>query len=122
MAEIFLARLEGQRGFQKQVVLKRMRTVLFADPAFRNMLIDEAHVAMDLNHGNIVQVLDLGEAAGRYFLALELVDGWSLEQLQKRAATAGFALPRALALYLVAQVCRALGYAHARKRDGQPMA
>ena len=121
MAEIFLARLEGRQGFQKQVVLKRVRTALFADPMFRNTLLDEAHVAMDLNHGNIVQVLDLGEAGGRYFLALELVDGWSLEQLQKRAAAAQVPFPRALALYAVAQVCRALAYAHARQRDGKPL-
>ena len=45
------------------------------------MLVDEAHVAMSLNHSNIVQVLDLGEADGRYFLALELVDGWTLDRI-----------------------------------------
>src|SRR5262249_55948147 len=81
MAEIFLANLEGPQGFQKLVALKRIRSGILADPQFRNMLLDEAHVAMSLNHGNIVQVLDLGEAAGRYFMALELVDGWSLAQV-----------------------------------------
>jgi serine/threonine protein kinase len=60
MAEIFLARLEGAQGFHKHVVLKRIRTAFYADPQFRDMLLDEAHIAMELNHGNIVQVLDLG--------------------------------------------------------------
>ena len=53
------------------------------------MLLDEAHISMSLQHSNIVQVLDLGVAGGRYFLALELVDGWDLEQILQRAYAAG---------------------------------
>src|SRR5262245_44466252 len=81
MAEIFLARFQGQHGFHKPVVLKRIRTAFYADPQFRRMLVDEAHISMSLLHSNIVQVLDLGEANGQYFMALELVDGWSLDQV-----------------------------------------
>ena len=79
-AEIFLAKQHGAQGFEKTVVLKRIFTTFYADPQFRHMLVDEAHVAMSLNHSNIVQVLDLGESEGRYFLALELVDGWTLDR------------------------------------------
>ncbi len=122
MAEIFLAMRKGAHGFEKQVVLKRIRPSLGTDQQFRNMLIDEAHIAMSMNHGNIVQVLDLREAGGRYFLALELVDGWSLDQLLKRAAQTNHPLPHALALHIVANVCRGLAYAHALKRDGKPLA
>jgi len=121
MAEIFLARFEGRRGFQKQVVLKRIRSALIADPQFRNMLIDEAHIAMGLNHGNIAQVLELGESNGRYFLALELVDGWSLSEVIKRARSVDLPLPVELALYVVVEVCRALSYAHNQTVKGQPM-
>ncbi len=83
-AEIFLAKQHGAQGFEKTVVLKRIFTTFYADPQFRHMLVDEAHVAMSLNHSNIVQVLDLGESEGRYFLALELVDGWTLDRILKR--------------------------------------
>src|SRR4051794_6906533 len=121
MAEIFLAQMEGARGFQKRVVLKRIRSAFIADPQFRNMLIDEAHIAMGLNHGNIAQVLELGESSGRYFLALELVDGWSLSEAIKRANTAGLPLPVELSLYIVVEVCRALSYAHNQTVKGQPM-
>ena len=104
------------------MVLKRIFTTFYADPQFRHMLVDEAHVAMSLNHSNIVQVLDLGEAEGRYFLALELVDGWSLDRILKRSKAAGVPIPPALALYVTAEVCRALAYAHAKKRpDGKPL-
>ncbi len=121
-AEIFLAKQHGAQGFEKTVVLKRIFTTFYADPQFRHMLVDEAHVAMSLNHSNIVQVLDLGEADGRYFLALELVDGWSLDRILKRAKAAGVQMPPPLALYVTAEVCRALAYAHAKRRpDGKPL-
>jgi eukaryotic-like serine/threonine-protein kinase len=121
-AEIFLAKQHGAQGFEKTVVLKRIFTTFYADPQFRHMLRDEAHVAMSLNHSNIVQVLDLGESEGRYFLALELVDGWTLDRILKRSKAAGVPIPPALALYVTAEICRALAYAHAKKRgDGKPL-
>src|SRR6478735_6007439 len=121
-AEIFLAKQHGAQGFEKAVVLKRIFTTFYADPQFRHMLVDEAHVAMTLNHSNVVQVLDLGEAEGRYFLALELVDGWTLDRILRRSKAAGVPFPPPLALYLTAEVCRALAYAHSKTRpDGQPL-
>jgi serine/threonine protein kinase len=121
-AEIFLAKQHGAQGFEKTVVLKRIFTTFYADPQFRHMLVDEAHVAMSLNHSNIVQVLDLGEADGRYFLAMELVDGWTLDRILKRSKAAGVPVPPALALYVTAEICRALAYAHSKKRgDGDPL-
>ena len=107
-AEIFLAKQQGAHGFEKTVVLKRIFTTFYADPQFRHMLVDEAHVAMTLNHSNIVQVLDLGESEGRYFLALELVDGWTLDRVLRRSKAAGVPAPPALSLYVTAEVCRAL--------------
>ena len=121
MAEIFLAVQHGAEGFEKAVVLKRILTQYSADPQFRNMLLDEAHISMTLQHGNIVQVLDLGVAAGRYFLALELVDGWDLEKILQRAYKAEMVFPTALGLYVVAETCRALAYAHGKSRDGKPL-
>jgi len=121
MAEIFLAIQHGAEGFEKQVVLKRILTQYSADPQFRNMLLDEAHISMTLQHGSIVQVLDLGVAAGRYFLALELVDGWDLEKILQRAYKAEMVFPTALGLYVVAETCRALAYAHGKSRDGKPL-
>ena len=94
---------------------------LLAEPQFKNLMIDEAHVAMRLLHSNIVQVLDLGEAKGRYYLVLEFVDGWDLNNVLNRVRATGFPMPPELALFVVAEVGRALAYAHAVKRDGQPM-
>jgi serine/threonine protein kinase len=117
-AEIFLATQRGAQGFEKLVVLKRIFPAFYADPQFRNMLIDEALIAMSLSHSNIVQVLDLGEADGQYVMALELVDGWSLDAVLRRANAANLPIPPALALYLTAEICRALAYAHAKTGPG----
>src|SRR5256885_3788555 len=121
MAEIFLAVQHGMEGFEKPVVLKRILTQYSADPQFRNMLLDEAHISMSLQHSNIVQVLDLGVAGGRYFLVLELVDGWDLERILVRAQGSSTVWPAALALYVATQVCRALAYAHNKMRDGKAL-
>src|SRR5215468_6080160 len=113
MAEIFLATQTGREGFAKPVILKRIHSTIYADPQFRNMFIDEAHISMSLSHSNIVQVLDLGVGGGRYFLVLEFVDGWDLGRVLHRASAAGLALPRELGLHIAGEVCRGLAYAHA---------
>ena len=79
------------------------------------MLVDEAHIAMTLNHSNVVPVLDLGRAEGSTFLVMELVDGWDLAQVHERGRDAGYPFPLGLALYVMAQVCRGLAYAHGRR-------
>ncbi len=122
MAEIFLALQRGAEGFEKPVVLKRILPALAADPKFVRMIVDEAHIASTLNHSNLVQVLDLGRSTDdQYFLVLEFVDGWSLEQVRQRARKARMKVPLPVALYVTGAVCRALAYVHTRTRDGKPL-
>jgi len=106
------------------VVLKRVLSAFSADQQFRNMFLDEAHISMSLAHGNIVQVLDVGLSGERTFLVLELVEGWDLEQVMERAQATGpdHPWPPSLALYVTAQICRGLAYAHNKKAlDGRPL-
>src|SRR5688572_15123046 len=121
MAEIFLALQVGAEGFTKQVVLKRILPQLAADPQFVRMLVDEAHIASTLNHSNLVQVLDLGQAGNEFFLVLEFVDGWSLEQVRRRAQKLRMKMPLPLSLHVVSSLCRALAYVHTRKLNGKPL-
>jgi eukaryotic-like serine/threonine-protein kinase len=122
MAEIFLARQSGAEGFARSVIVKRILPAYSADPHFRNMLVDEAHIAMTLNHSNIVPVLDLGQSGGCYFMVLELVDGWDLATIRVRANKCGEKIPLGICLYVVAEICRALAYAHGRKdARGKPL-
>lgn len=121
-AEVFLGEQLGAAGFRRPVVLKRIRPELYADSQYREMLIEEARLSMSLHHSNLVEVLDVGESGGRYFLVLELVDGWTLHQLMRRARDVGQPLPPELAVYIVGEVCRALAYAHGRTDEqGEPL-
>jgi serine/threonine-protein kinase len=121
MAEIFLATQLGREGFQKPVILKRIHSSIYADPQFRNMFLDEAHISMALSHSNIVQVLDLGLGGGRYFLVMELIDGWDLGRIIQRAAAARVPLMPELGMYITAEVLRGLAYAHGMSQEGNPL-
>ena len=78
MAEIFLAASQGIQGFQKQLVIKRILPNLSEDEEFVRMFIEEAKLCVALHHPNIVQVYDLGEIDGLYYISMEYVDGRDL--------------------------------------------
>jgi len=120
-AEVFLGEQLGGAGFRRDVVLKRIHPRLWVNEPFRQMLIDEAHLAMSLTHPNLVQVLDVGESMGASFLVLELVDGWTLGQVARRGYAAGLPIPPELSCFIAAEICRGLEYAHLRKRNGVPL-
>ena len=83
MAEIYLARMDGSDGFSKLVVVKRLLADLAKDKDYVQMFLDEARINARLNHSNIVQVLELGEVDGQYFIAMEYVSGLSVAQIGK---------------------------------------
>lgn len=122
MAEVYRAVAVGEGGFQKEVVLKRIRPELAADPRFGAMFVEEAKLAATLTHANIVQVLDLGRVDGEYFLALESIRGRDLRQVLDQHRAEGTLMPLELALLVAVDVARALDYAHRRRdRDGRPL-
>jgi serine/threonine protein kinase len=110
MAEVYLAKAAGPMGFEKTLVLKRILPHLAEDPVFVEMFLGEAKLAAQLEHPNIVQIFDFGEAEGSYFLAMELIDGPSLRKLVKRAVETP--LPPAICAKLVAGAAEGLAYAH----------
>jgi len=113
MAELYLARLDGPEGFVKPVALKLMHPHLSDDPHFAQMFLKEARIAATLEHPAIVQVLDVGEFGGEYFMALEFVHG---KDLRRTLADLKAPMPIGAALRVVLEVGRALHYAH-RLRD-----
>ncbi|MCA9707304.1 MAG: serine/threonine protein kinase [Myxococcales bacterium] len=119
MAELYLARLDGPSGFVKPVALKLMHPHLSDDAHFAQMFLKEARIAATLEHPAIVQVLDVGEFGGEYFMALEFVHGKDLRRL---LADLKAPMPTGAALRVVLETARALHYAH-RLRDpgGRPL-
>src|SRR5262245_14853402 len=84
-AEVYLARIVGEAGFAKIVVVKRLLEHLAQDREFVDMFLDEAKLGARLDHSNIVQTLELGQFDGRYFIAMEYVAGLSLAHLAGKA-------------------------------------
>src|SRR6476620_11667993 len=81
MADVLIGRSDGIEGFERHVVLKRIRIEHARDQRFIQMFLDEARVAASLHHQNIGQVYDIGEAKGEYFFAMEYIHGEDLRQL-----------------------------------------
>ncbi len=80
------------------------------------MFIDEAKLAAQLSHNNIIQIYDLGKVDDDFYIAMEYVEGWDLRSILNAGRERGLPLPLPLALAISAAVARALDYAH-RKRD-----
>jgi serine/threonine-protein kinase len=112
MAEVFLAKAAGPRGFEKLLVLKRILPHLATEPSFVEMFLSEARLAAQLNHPNIVQIFDFGEAEGTYFLAMEYIDGPNLREIIRRGSSLGLALPIPLCARIIAAACEGLAFAH----------
>src|SRR5262245_31562260 len=81
MAEVLLARALGLKGFHRHVVIKRIRVDHGTDKRSIDMFLDEARLVASLHHGNIVQVHDVGEDGGKYFIAMEYVHGRDTREL-----------------------------------------
>ncbi len=122
MAELFLARQTGLSGFEKQVAIKRILPALATDKQFVEMFLDEARIAAQLTHPNIVQIYDLGETDGAYFIAMEYIEGMDAESVKRKLPGSERRFPIPIAAYLVACVCDALHYAHERTDSaGRPL-
>ena len=118
MAEVFKAKTFGVEGFERLLAVKRILPNIAEDEEFITMFIDEAKIAVQLQHANIAQIFDLGKVEDSYFIALEYVNGRDLRSIFDRMRSRGEALPIALACHVMMQVCEGLDYAH-NKRDGQ---
>jgi len=75
MAEVQLALQRGPAGFEKLVVVKLVHDSLASQKSFVDMLLDEARVAALVKHPNVVDIYDLGQADGRFFIAMEYLEG-----------------------------------------------
>lgn len=114
MAEVWHARLEGDAGFTRDVVIKRIRTSMLANREFAELFAREARLSARLHHANIVQVFEYGEIDGEPYLAMEFMAGVDLHRLMR--STAG-PMPYGLVALIGREVGRALEYAHDARDD-----
>lgn len=118
MGEVFVARLMGAGDFEKRVALKLMQPHLVASEDLVSRFYAEARLAARMHHPNIVEIFDVGDADGRPFIAMQLVDGVSAAKLVRRLRHLGQRIPLPLARLVAVGLCEALTYAHTLT-DGQ---
>ena len=131
MAEIYLARQApgwsgrgsataagSPAGFEKEVVIKRLRAELADDPRVVEMFLDEAKIGAQLNHPNIVHVYDVDEHGGIPYIAMEYIVGEELNELCRRGIANDRFLPLEHAVELIRQAAAGMGYFHAKRHGG----
>ncbi len=116
MAEVFRGKSSGVEGFERLVALKRILPNIAADQDFIDMFVDEAKLAVQLQHANIAQVYDLGKQDETYYIAMEYVSGVDLRSMWDRARNRNRLLPIAMSCHIMQKVCEGLDAAH-RKKD-----
>jgi TonB family protein len=116
MAEVWKARMSGVEGFQKTVAIKKILPHMGDNADFVSMFIDEAKLAAQLSHPNIIHIYDLGKIGRDFYIAMEYVEGKDLRSILNTAKRRTMPLPLGLSLLIAARLAAALDYAH-RKRD-----
>ena len=122
MAEIYLARVSGAGGFEKNVVVKRILPQLAESDEFFAMFLDEARIAATLQHPNLVHIYDAGQAGSDYFIAMEHLDGADLHTIRRVLHDRKQVMPIQHAVFIASAVAAGLHYAHEKlDLDGQPL-
>ena len=115
MAEVFKAKAFGVEGFERLIAVKRILPSIAEDEEFITMFIDEAKIAVQLQHANIAQIFDLGKVGDSYFIALEYVHGRDIRSIVDKLRKQKTLLPIPMAIYVIMKVCEGLDYAHNKK-------
>src|SRR5919199_2395251 len=115
MAEVFLARVTSGEGAGSLVALKRLLPTLADDLELVAMFLDEARIAVQLDHPSIARVEDLGREGGSYYIAMEYVPGKDLAALLALLSRRGEHMPVPLAAHVALRVLEGLDHAHRRR-------
>jgi serine/threonine protein kinase len=129
MAEVWAAHAEGLQGFVKPVALKFILESFAGDPELERLFVNEARIAARLQHSNLVAVFDFDKVApdqdrafaGRYYIAMERIDGHDLRRIADAAAAAGYFFPVPMVLFIAGEICKALRHVHEKREGGRPL-
>lgn len=117
MAEIFRAKYYGERGFAKDVAVKRILPHWLDRKEFETMLVDEANALVHLQHQNIVQVFELGRDGEYLYISMEFVDGIDLRDLYKKTRKNNEITSEKNICFIIMEVLKGLEFAHRQRGD-----
>ncbi|MCL2325863.1 MAG: serine/threonine protein kinase, partial [Proteobacteria bacterium] len=112
MGEVYLARFVGAAGFEKRCVIKKILPERAQDPTFVQKFLNEGRTLVALTHSNIVQVFDMGDVEGEYYLAMEHISGADLRFLLRYLRAHKVQLSESVCCYIMMETLKGLSYAH----------
>jgi serine/threonine-protein kinase len=122
MSNVYLAVARGPGGVNKLIVLKAVLPELASEPGALSMFLDEARLAAQLNHPNVVQTYEVGTEGDRHVIVMEYLEGQSLAEIVRAAEKAGKKLPTSMYLRILILALEGLQYAHELAAyDGSPL-
>jgi serine/threonine protein kinase len=122
MANVLLAVAQGPAGVQKLVALKVLRSAVAAEPETLSMFLDEARLAAQLNHSNVVKTYEVGAEGDRYLIVMEYLEGQPLSAMLRRGLMSGTPVPLPHLIRVMISVLEGLHYAHElASYDGTPL-
>ncbi len=121
MAEIFRAKTTGAEGFSRDVAIKRILSHFSEDETFVRMFVDEANIASKLHHANLVQIFDFDIHEGRYYIAMEFIEGRDLHRIREVGEARKKPLTPFQVAHIGVNVCAGLQYAHEKSHKGKPL-
>ena len=122
MGSVYLAEQLGADGFRKLVAIKTIKKELMKNKENVDLFVGESKLVADLIHENVLQVYQLGQTKGIYYIVMEYAHGKNLADFIKEHKTRGKVTNVEIGAFIISRVCRALNYAHdARSMSGQPL-
>lgn len=112
MAEVYLARSIGAGGVGKFVAVKRILPQFSEQPEFVEMFKDEASIAINLQHSNIVTITEFGMEKNQFFIVMDFVNGRNLKQILNKVKTANSSLGIEHIVYCAKEIAAGLDHAH----------
>jgi serine/threonine protein kinase len=123
MAEVYLAKSSGANGVNKFVAIKRILPQFSNNPEFISMFKEEAKVAINLSHSNIVSIYDFGIEHDQFYIVMEYVEGRNLRQIinEMKKSNKTFSLDQAV--YMIKEAAAGLNHAHrcTDSQSGKPL-
>jgi serine/threonine-protein kinase len=112
MGVVYLAISTGVGGFNKVLVIKELKPELVEEQSFLEMFLEEARLAAQLSHPNIVTTYEVGIDGKRPFIVMDYLEGQTLERIHKKSAEK-ITLP--MTVRALAAALEGLHYAHTRE-------
>jgi len=123
MAEVYLAKKIAASGVQKFVAVKRILSQFSDSKDFIQMFKDEAKIAINLSHSNVVSIYDFGIQTNQFYIVMEFVEGRNLRQFLNRMSKTGKSFNISQIVHMMAQISAGLDHAHRciDPTTGQPL-